>query len=109
MRKARLSNPPAYHLSASCQTPAFLNAGLVQWFQLNRLAAATGRRLVGIIEYELGRKLIYLPIHLGAEHIHHSHGIDEQLNAIGLDQLVVLADLFSPVERILPCQRIRPF
>src|SRR6185503_2009968 len=56
--------------------------------ELYRLAAAAGRGLVRIVEHEGRGELVDLEIHLGAEQEHDRLGIDEQLDALVLDDFV---------------------
>src|ERR1043166_9425074 len=56
--------------------------------QLHRLAAAAGADLVRIVEDELRLHLVGLVVHLGAEQKQHRLGIDQNLDALVLDDLV---------------------
>src|SRR5947209_5112000 len=61
--------------------------------QLDRLAAAAGGDLVGVVEDELGLHLVSLVVHLGPEQKQHGLGIDQDLDALVLDHLVGRADI----------------
>src|SRR3954454_1741752 len=56
--------------------------------QLHRLAAAAGTDLVGVVEDELGLHLVRLVVHLGAEQEQHGLWVDQDLDALILDNLV---------------------
>src|SRR3954466_2785251 len=61
--------------------------------QLYRLPAAAGAGLVRIVEDELRLHLVGLVVHLGAEQEQHRLGIDQDLDALVLDDLVGRADI----------------
>src|SRR6201990_2131897 len=56
--------------------------------ELHGLAAAAGGNLVRIVEDELGLHLVGLVVHLGAEQEQHGLGVDQDLHALVLDDLV---------------------
>lgn len=58
------------------------------------LAASARLHHVGIVEDELGRQSVLLPVHLGANDAEEGLAVDEHLYAILLDTLVKLASLF---------------
>src|ERR1700733_14078123 len=68
--------------------------------QLHRLAAAASAGLVRIIEDELRRHLVDLVVHLGTEQKQHSFGIDQDLDALVLDDLVGGADIVGVFDGI---------
>src|SRR2546430_12389562 len=68
--------------------------------QLHRLAAATGRDLVRIVEDELGLHLVGLVVHLGAEQEQHGLRVDQDLHAPVLDHLVGGTDLMRVFDRV---------
>src|SRR5258706_10115457 len=83
--------------------PAF--AGTTQWLnlrgrQLHGFAAAAGPGLVRVVEDELRRHLVDLVIHLGAQQEQHGLGIDQDLHALVLDDLVGRANLMGVFDRI---------
>src|SRR6266851_8980639 len=68
--------------------------------ELHRFAAAAGAGLVRIVEDELRRHLVDLVVHLGAEQKQHGLGIDQDLHALVLDDLVGGADIVGILDRI---------
>src|SRR5260370_23241665 len=68
--------------------------------QLHRFAAAAGAGLVRIVEDELRRHLVDLVVHLGAEQKQHGLGIDQDLHALVLDDLVGGADIVGIFDRV---------
>ena len=68
--------------------------------QLHRLAAAAGAGLVRVVEDELGLHLVGLVVHLGAEQEQHGLGIDQDLDALVLDDLVGRADVMGVFDRV---------
>src|SRR5215475_6400885 len=63
--------------------------------ELHGFAAAAGRDLVRIVEDELGLHLVGLVVHLGAQQVQHGLGVDQDLHALVLDDLVGGADLMG--------------
>src|SRR5450759_645527 len=82
-----------------------LTAGTTWWLDLRRrqlhgFAAATGAGLVRVVEDELRLHLVGLVIHLGAEQEQHGLGIDQDLDALVLDDLVGGANIVGIFDRI---------
>ena len=63
--------------------------------QLHRFAAAAGAGLVRVVEDELRLHLVGLVVHLGAEQEQHRLGIDQDLDALVLDDLVGRLDVMG--------------
>ena len=68
--------------------------------QLHGFAAAAGAGLVRIVEDELRRHLVDLVVHLGAEQKQHGLGIDQDLDALVLNDLVGGADIVGVFDRL---------
>src|SRR5712691_12184732 len=68
--------------------------------KLHRLAATAGAGLVRVVEDELRRHLVDLVIHLGAQQKQYGLGIDQDLHALVLDDLVGGADFVGVFDRI---------
>src|SRR5262245_7575294 len=86
--------------SASTGGKPQLGSGFGCRLELYRFAAAAGRRLVRIVEYELRRELVGLIIHLGADQEQHRFGIDQDAHALVLDHLVGGLDLLGILHRV---------
>src|SRR4029078_7060278 len=69
------------------KSPARLVSGLRRR-QLHRFTAAACTGLVRVVENELRRKLFGLVVHLCPEEEHHAFGVNKQLPALVLDDLV---------------------
>ena len=65
--------------------------------EVHRFAAAARARLVRVGEHELGRELVGLVVHLGAEEVHDGLGVDQHARAVPLDHLVIGLLLGRPV------------
>src|SRR6516165_9220922 len=63
--------------------------------ELHRLAATAGRDLVRVVEDELRLHLVDLVVHLGAEQEQYGLGIDQDLHALVLDDLVGRTDFMG--------------
>src|SRR5712664_587349 len=68
--------------------------------KLHRLAATAGAGLVRIVEDELRRHLVGLVVHLVAQQKQYGLGIDQDLHALVLDDLVGGTDLVGVFDRI---------
>src|SRR3954451_5416652 len=68
--------------------------------QLHGLAAAAGAGLVGIVEDELGLHLVGLVVHFGAEQEQPRLGIDQDLDALVLDNLIGGFDVVGIFDRV---------
>src|SRR5438105_6063943 len=68
--------------------------------QLHGFATAASAGLVRIVEDELRRHPVDLVVHLGAQQEQHGLGIDQDLHALVLDDLVGRANLVGVLDRI---------
>src|SRR5258706_278205 len=64
------------------------------------LAAAAGRRLVGIVEHEAGAELLAHEIHFRADQEEDRFRFDEDFHTLVLDHLVERFDIFGVIHRV---------
>src|ERR1700761_827891 len=68
--------------------------------ELHGFAAAAGANLIRIVEDELGLHLVGLVVHLGAEQEQDRLGVDQDLDALVLDDFVGGANFMGVFDRI---------
>src|SRR3954465_2017092 len=102
MRRIRISPKPAKR--SRIPSPSTLFGGLERVGlcrgDRDRFAAAAGRGLVRVLEHELRRELRRLVVHLGAEQEQHRLRIDEDLDALVLDDVLAGLRAFRVLHRV---------
>src|SRR5689334_10382983 len=87
--KATRKSPPRAQQCRSPDRPLF---GALRRCELHGFSAAACAGLVRIVENELRRQLLGLVVHLGSEQKQHRFWVDQDLDALVLDDLVSRID-----------------
>src|SRR4051794_20026834 len=74
---------------------------LISGLAAERAAAAAATLDVGVVDGEAGTHEAVHVVELAAHDVGDAHGVDENPDALGLDNFVVVVDLIVEVDRVL--------